>query len=423
MLPEYTDAMKARDKEFEDFTVEDFMQQIGMGTPSDEERSRFPEGASPYVLRDSLSTGLNFLSDTGEKIADGINNFSLIDPEAPFNLLKARREAIELEYPDLSSTQIQSLLRSQDSGAFPKEETAEVLEKNESVDFMSNAEIQSLLGLGENTIPNQEIAFDSISDQEITNLLGFDPSAQAGSSVFTPTVETDDDKFTRLTEDQAEENALYTNSDVKNTNAVKTDSSRFIGDLESIMKEGTAISEARAAELQNLLDTTRSQSQNDAFYGAMMRLGAGIAGGDMAGGLNAATTDVLARKKEQRETELALQSEGRSVEQADLASRGQNVAAMAALDLNERKLDAEIQANADLQSRDVTRQAMGARAIAEEMLRDVYFDNPQERAEAYVSYYNRATVGTGVPLIGLQREETEDGSLETEKLDMSKYEL
>ena len=417
-LPDFGEmytASKARDKAAEDFTVEDFMQQINMGEPSADQRSRFPEGASPYVVRDALSTGLNFLSDTGESIANEIENFSLVDPESPFNLLKARRDALELEYPDLSSGQIQSLLRSQDSGELPEEEIAEVSEQNESNGFMSDAEIESLLKLGGNTV-------DPITNEGLTDLLGFDPEAK---SVFTPTVDTDNKKFMELREDQAAENALYTNSDVKKTNAVKTDSSRFINDLESIMKQGTAISDARATELQNLLETTRNQSQNDAFYGAMMRLGAGIAGGDMAGGLDAATTDVLARKKELRETELALGSEGRSIEQAELTSRAQNVSTMAALDLNERKLAAEIQANADLQSRDVTRQGVGARAVAEEMLSDVIFDTPEERAEAYVRYYNMATVGTDVAPISIQRKEPEGSSLETLEGNLSsgKYDM
>jgi len=154
-------------------------------------------------------------------------------------------------------------------------------------------------------------------------------------------------------------------------------------------------------------------------------LGAGIAGGDMAGGLDAATTDVLARKKELRETELALGSEGRSIEQAELTSRAQNVSTMAALDLNERKLAAEIQANADLQSRDVTRQGVGARAVAEEMLSDVIFDTPEERAEAYVRYYNMATVGTDVAPISIQRKEPEGSSLETLEGNLSsgKYDM
>ena len=414
------ETQKARDKAAEDFTVEDFMQQINMGEPSAYQRSRFPEGASPYVVRDALSKGLNFLSDTGESIVNEIENFSLVDPESPFNLLKARRDALELEYPDLSSGQIQSLLRSQDSGELPEEEIAEVPEQNESDGLMSDAEIESLLKLGGNTV-------DPITDEGLTNLLGFDPKAE---SVFTPTdtptVETDNQKFTRLKEVQDAENALYTNSDVKETNAVKTDSSRFIDNLESIMEQGTAISDARAAELQNLLETTRNQSQNDAFYGAMMRLGAGIAGGDMAGGLDAATTDVLARKKELRETELALGSEGRSIEQAELASRAQNVSTMAALDLNERKLAAEIQANADLQSRDRTRQGVGARAVAEEMLSGVYFETPEERAEAYVRYYNMATVGTDVAPISIQRGETAGISSEALKkanLSSGKYDM
>ena len=383
---------------------------------------------APGELGDALSAGA---SETFDKISN--NPFvqglkSLFQPtsaRAAANMARqSERERIssektELDIPALANQFVEYATTPLDELDYydpnaPAEITTPEIASNESDGRMSDAEINSLLTV------------DPITNEGLTDLLGFDPKAE---SVFTPTdtpaVETDNQKFTRLKELQDAENVLYTNSDVKETNAVKTDSSRFIDNLESIMEQGTAISDARAAELQNLLETTRNQSQNDAFYGAMMRLGAGIAGGDMAGGLDAATTDVLARKKELRETELALGSEGRSIEQAELASRAQNVSTMAALDLNERKLAAEIQANADLQSRDVTRQGVGARAVAEEMLSDVIFDTPLERAEAYVRYYNMATVGTDVAPISLQRGEPEGSSLETLEGNLSsgKYDM
>tara|TARA_R110002126_G_scaffold155754_6_gene302842 strand:- start:335 stop:2542 length:2208 start_codon:yes stop_codon:yes gene_type:complete len=89
--------------QFADMTVAQFMDSLGKGTPTAEERARFEgTGANPYAFRDMGAGILNALSSTGK----------LFGSEGRRRLAEdQRRLELAAEYPDLNKSQINYLLQ------------------------------------------------------------------------------------------------------------------------------------------------------------------------------------------------------------------------------------------------------------------------------------------------------------------------
>lgn len=187
------------------------------------------------------------------------------------------------------------------------------------------------------------------------------------------------------------------------TGAAKTDLNRSssIEDLMALRDESAGLARTRADEIDDLIQSTRRDAANQAFYAALGQLGAGIAEGKIGEGLSKGIGEVTSRQARQAQMEGALNLKKMEAQDKDIERRASNIAAIANIDLNERKLAAEIAANANLQARNTTtRQTAVANVVNNVFDADDYTDE-LERQTAYVNLYNSLASAYNVPELPL----------------------
>ena len=184
---------------------------------------------------------------------------------------------------------------------------------------------------------------------------------------------------------------------VDNQNIAVTSS--INADLSRVMDEGQDLTKSRVEEIQDLIDRSRSEARSDAFYAAIGRIGAGIAKGDLAAGIDDGIGEMTARHREQRRNELALQAQKMAAQDKDIDRRAKIIADIAGLDLSERRLQAIIDQNEDLNSRnDVARLNAVQRVVSDIFDPDEYVDEAARR-RGYTMIFNAFASQYSVPTI------------------------
>jgi hypothetical protein len=185
---------------------------------------------------------------------------------------------------------------------------------------------------------------------------------------------------------------MVDNQNIPETRAVNTDLSRIID-------EGQDLTKSRVEEIQDLIDRSRSDARSDAFYAAIGRIGAGIAKGDLGAGIDAGIGEMTGRQREQRRNELALQAQKMAAQDKDIDRRAKIIADIAGLDLSERRLQAIIDQNEDLNSRnDVARLNAVQRVVSDIFDPDEYVDEAARR-RGYTMIFNAFASQYSVPTI------------------------
>ena len=170
-------------------------------------------------------------------------------------------------------------------------------------------------------------------------------------------------------------------------------------DLSRVMDEGQDLTKSRVEEIQDLIDRSRSEARSDAFYAAIGRIGAGIAKGDLGAGIDAGIGEMTGRQREQRRNELALQAQKMAAQDKDIDRRAKIIADIAGLDLSERRLQAIIDQNEDLNSRnDVARLNAVQRVVSDIFDPDEYVDEAARR-RGYTMIFNAFASQYSVPTI------------------------
>jgi len=170
-------------------------------------------------------------------------------------------------------------------------------------------------------------------------------------------------------------------------------------DLSRVMDEGQDLTKSRVEEIQDLIDRSRSEARSDAFYAAIGRIGAGIAKGDLGAGIDAGIGEMTGRQREQRRNELSLQAQKMAAQDKDIDRRAKIIADIAGLDLSERRLQAIIEQNEDLNSRnDVARLNAVQRVVSDIFDPDEYVDEAARR-RGYTMIFNAFASQYSVPTI------------------------
>jgi hypothetical protein len=183
------------------------------------------------------------------------------------------------------------------------------------------------------------------------------------------------------------------------TGAAKTDLTRSssIEELMALRDESAGLARTRADEIDDLIQSTRRDAANQAFYAALGQLGAGIAEGKIGEGLSKGIGEVTSRQARQAQMEGALNLKKMEAQDKDIERRASNIAAIANIDLNERKLAAEIAANANLQSRNTTTRQTAVANVVNSVFDEDDYTDPDERTTAYLSLYNSLAGAYNVP--------------------------
>ena len=184
---------------------------------------------------------------------------------------------------------------------------------------------------------------------------------------------------------------------VDNQNIAVTSS--INADLSRVMDEGQDLTKSRVEEIQDLIDRSRSEARSDAFYAAIGRIGAGIAKGDLGAGIDAGIGEMTGRQREQRRNELALQAQKMAAQDKDIDRRAKIIADIAGLDLSERRLQAIIDQNKDLNSRNDVARLNAVQRVVNEIFDPDEYVNERDRTRGYSMLFNAFASQYSVPTV------------------------
>ena len=184
---------------------------------------------------------------------------------------------------------------------------------------------------------------------------------------------------------------------VDNQNIAVTSS--INADLSRVMDEGQDLTKSRVEEIQDLIDRSRSEARSDAFYAAIGRIGAGIAKGDLGAGIDAGIGEMTGRQREQRLNELALQAQKMAAQDKDIDRRAKIIADIAGLDLSERRLQAIIDQNKDLNSRNDVARLNAVQRVVNEIFDPDEYVNERDRTRGYSMLFNAFASQYSVPTV------------------------
>ena len=184
---------------------------------------------------------------------------------------------------------------------------------------------------------------------------------------------------------------------VDNQNIAVTSS--INADLSRVMDEGQDLTKSRVEEIQDLIDRSRSEARSDAFYAAIGRIGAGIAKGDIGAGIDAGIGEMTGRQREQRRNELALQAQKMAAQDKDIDRRAKIIADIAGLDLSERRLQAIIDQNKDLNSRNDVARLNAVQRVVNEIFDPDEYVNERDRTRGYSMLFNAFASQYSVPTV------------------------
>ena len=184
---------------------------------------------------------------------------------------------------------------------------------------------------------------------------------------------------------------------VDNQNIAVTSS--INADLSRVMDEGQDLTKSRVEEIQDLIDRSRSEARSDAFYAAIGRIGAGIAKGDLGAGIDAGIGEMTGRQREQRRNELALQAQKMAAQDKDIDRRAKIIADIAGLDLSERRLQAIIDQNKDLNSRNDVARVNAVQRVVNEIFDPDEYVNERDRTRGYSMLFNAFASQYSVPTV------------------------
>ena len=331
---------------YEDYSVDEYLRDIGLPRPTAEQRARFPD-SNPYYGRDVLAGTLDFLGATGNKLA------GFIGSEGEKRKLKEQRRAeLAAQYPDLGYSEIDRLLEYEiRSQTMPPEEA-----DNEEV--IVSTETESLLppsltgdGTAFTNLPPEKTGTEA-TDENIPVMTG-----GAGDDVG---ITTDEMVYGNqlVTRTGDVETGTRTVDDIENfdPNSIKTKlpsptdaylNPELVAEVGETVTQGEALKDAqsteneflqkvldsfesrragaeerlgrRRTESQDLINQIREEGKRDALSAALIQLGAGISSGDMSSGLREAGSAMTSANALARDAARAEQRSMRDYEESVLS--------------------------------------------------------------------------------------------------------
>ncbi len=183
--------------------------------------------------------------------------------------------------------------------------------------------------------------------------------------------------------------------------ALKVDKSRATDAFTDIEGRSSSLAKSRAEEISELIETNRSRTKNDALYAALAQIGAGIASNAPDLGIGKGSEAASKIMTESRGREDLLRTQEMAAEDADITRQIDFIKSRANIDLNERKLAAEITANENLQSRNQSTRQSGVANVVAEMFEPEDYVDENARIAAYTSLYNALAGAYDVPRINV----------------------
>ena len=250
-----------------------------------------------------------------------------------------------------------------------------------------------LEGLEEGSIPAELLRAD------VGNIAGiagqFQREAQLSGSPTTDTIESVGD---RLGEDYGK-NLPY-GVGVEDQQALKTDRARgYLDEMEALTAEDVAAEESIVADYRDRIERSQQQARDDAFNAWLGHFGAGVAGGDLQGGLERGAGAIGDIKKESRATTLALEEGIVASERARRKTAVDALKSMADIDVNFLKLANEVSRETGLMDRSEDDKQIALMNLIGDLMPDTTISEPDEIRTNLITMFNAIAHLFGLPQV------------------------
>ena len=376
---------------------------------SSADRTRRAEEFSSELKRMSSALG-DSLSEAGDDISEYVIDpiANVLKPRDPINIFSGLGDFLSSEEQSAAQAERKAILDGDDPFRMSDFEgvgdyISDLFSSGETK--VNNRRRRRNSSNNDSTKPEEETETTGMTGEELTaQLVAIDNASTTGGDSDS----SEQKNIIPVEKDDAERLINLANSDFRfydpNTfggDALKVDKSRATDAFTDIEGRSSSLAKSRAEEISELIETNRSRTKNDALYAALAQIGAGIASNAADLGIGKGSEAASKIMTESRGREDLLRTQEMAAEDADITRQIDFIKSRANIDLNERKLTAEITANKNLQSRNQsTRQSGVANVVAEMFIPEDYGDEGS-RISAYTSLYNALAGAYDVPLINV----------------------
>jgi len=185
--------------------------------------------------------------------------------------------------------------------------------------------------------------------------------------------------------------------------ALETDLARrqqeYLTESEALTAENVEAEESIVADYRDRIERSQQQARDDAFNSWLGYFGAGVAGGDMAGGLERGAASIGDIKKESRETTLALEEGIVASERSRRKAAVDALKSMADIDVNFLKLANEVSRENGLMDRSDDDKQIALMNLIGDLMPDTTIATPLEIETNLTTMFNAVAHLFGLPQV------------------------
>ena len=256
-------------------------------------------------------------------------------------------------------------------------------------------------------VDSQDALFDSLSSEEVDDTVDVDVGNIAdiadqlqreaqfiGSPIEDEILSVGD----RLGKDYGKD--LPYGTGVEDQQALKTDRARgYLDEMETLTAEDVAAEESIVADYRDRIERSQQQARDDAFNAWLGHFGAGVAGGDLQGGLERGTGAIGDIKKESRATTLALEEGIVASERSRRKTAVDALKSMADIDVNFLKLANEVSRENGLMDRSDDDKQIALMNLIGDLMPDTTIATPSEIETNLTTMFNAVSHLFGLPQV------------------------
>ena len=242
------------------------------------------------------------------------------------------------------------------------------------------------------------IDVDDTLDVDVGNIADIaDQHRREAQFIGSPTTDTIESVGDRLGEDYGKDLLHGIGTGVEDQQAIKRDEARatrdvgaqeYLDKMDVLTAENVAAEESIVSDYRDRIERSQQQARDDAFNAWLGHFGAGVAGGDLQGGLERGTGAIGDIKKESRETTLALEEGIVASERSRRKAAVDALKSMADIDVNFLKLANEVSREEGLMDRSEDDRQIALLTLIGDIMPDTTIAEPAEIQANLTAMFN-----------------------------------